>query len=73
MAKFIAEQFFLTTLDEERNHFVVIHPYGSPTATPGDNSILPAGLYRVVDGELLRIERAAPTTGTSVPNEGTDD
>ena len=63
MAEFVAEQFFLTTLDEERNHFVVIYPYGSPTAMPGGNSILPAGLYRVVDGTLLRIERAAPTTG----------
>jgi len=48
-------EFTWTTLDEERNHFTTLPPYGLPPPVQGDYSVMPSGVYRVVDGELHRI------------------
>ena len=50
-----AEEFTWTTFDEEQHQFTVIPLYDSPPAALKDNSIMPSGVYRVVDGELRRI------------------
>ena len=55
----VIKQFSLSTAEEEKNYFT-----GQPTATaqPNPKTILPPGLYRVIDGRLYRVvEGIAPT------------
>jgi hypothetical protein len=57
MREFIAEQLSVSTAEEERNYFSAEPPL---LKWPDTNAILPAGLYRVIDGRLYRVVEGIP-------------
>jgi hypothetical protein len=59
MREFIAEQLSVSTAEEERNYFSAQPPL---LERPDTNAILPAGLYRVIDGRLYRVVEGIPPT-----------
>ena len=49
---FVVEQLSLSTAEDQQNYFSGMPP---TMHEPSPNSILPAGIYRVVDGSLHRL------------------
>ena len=52
MDDFVVEQLAVSTAEDEQNYFSDTPPI---MHEPSPNSILPAGIYRVVDGSLHRL------------------
>lgn len=49
---FVSEQMSVSTAEEELNYFTG----DQPVVVPQDpNAVLPAGVYRVIDGRLYRV------------------
>jgi len=54
---FFEEQLSLTTLEEEKYHFLQLQERTyNATRTFGTFAHMPAGRYRVIDGELFRLQ-----------------
>lgn len=60
---FVVEQLSVSTAEDEQNYFSDTPPTAHQ---PSPNSILPAGLYRVVDGSLYRLVGGGGP-GTALP------
>ena len=62
--EFISKQLSVSTAEEERNYFFGEQPL---LKWPDANAILPAGLYRVIDGRLYRVvEGISPTVPINI-------
>jgi len=57
MIEYIFEDFSITTAEEEQNYFT---GQPEPTVPSNPNLIVPPGTYRIIDGELYRINRGSP-------------
>ena len=55
---FTFEQFYVSTAEDERNYFTEIA--GEERTPARESKALPAGTYRVLDGQLYRIVPGIP-------------
>lgn len=53
--QFVTEQIVFTTFDDERNVFYGDLSRSDLQVRPSITSIIPAGTYRIVDGEFYRL------------------
>ena len=69
MSGFTVKQFSVSTAEDERNYFTGEF---SSLPRPNPNTILPPGIYRVIDGSIYRIVGVAPPTAPGAKNDNSD-
>ena len=65
MIEFVMENFSVTTAEDERNYFT---NQPEPNIHPSPNVVVRPGVYRIIDGELYRINPGSPPIAELVKN-----